>query len=93
VPKNTRSLGPSFNKLWAAQTISQFGSWLGALGLLAIVTLEATPAQMGALETLRAAPVLVFGLFAGFWADRLRRRPILIWADAGRGFLLGPYAR
>ena len=87
--QDTRSLGPDFNKLWAAQTISQFGSWLGALGLLAIITLDATPAQMGLLETLRAAPVLVFGLFAGLWADRLRRRPILIWADAGRAILLG----
>ncbi len=62
---------------------------MGALGLLAIVNLDATPAQMGTLETLRAAPVLVFGLFAGVWVDRLRRRPFLIWADIGRGLLLG----
>src|ERR1019366_1152634 len=31
----------------------------------------------------------LFGLFAGAWADRLRRRPILIWADLGRAALLG----
>jgi len=35
------------------------------------------------------AATLVFGLVAGAWVDRLRRRPVLIWADLGRGILLG----
>jgi predicted MFS family arabinose efflux permease len=87
--RSTESLGPDFNKLWLGQAISEFGSELGALGLLAIVNLGATPAQMGTLETLRAAPVLFLGLFAGVWVDRLRRRPFLIWADIGRALLLG----
>jgi hypothetical protein len=39
---------------------------------------------MGALAWASAAPVLIFGLFSGAWADRLRRRPILIAADVGR---------
>ena len=30
-----------------------------------------------------------FGLVAGAWVDRLRRRPVLIWADLGRAALLG----
>ena len=30
-----------------------------------------------------------FGLFAGVWVDRLRRRPIMIAADLGRAALLG----
>jgi predicted MFS family arabinose efflux permease len=82
-------LGSDFYRLLSGQTISQFGSWLGALGLLAILTLDATPAQMGTLETLRALPVLLLGLFAGVSVDRLRRQPILIWADIGRGLVLG----
>jgi len=32
--------------------------------------------------------VLLVGLFAGAWVDRLRRRPILIWADAIRAVVL-----
>ena len=32
--------------------------------------------------------VLLVGLFAGAWVDRLRRRPLLIWADAIRAVLL-----
>ncbi len=83
------ALGPDFYWLLSGQTISQFGSWLGALGLLAILTLDATPAQMGTLETLRVLPVLLLGLFAGVWVDRLRRRPLLIWADIGHGLVLG----
>ena len=31
----------------------------------------------------------MFGLVAGAWVDRLRRRPVLIWADLGRAVLLG----
>ncbi|MFQ5435627.1 MAG: MFS transporter [Anaerolineae bacterium] len=78
-----------FLRLWVGQTVSQFGSMLGALSLLAILTLQATPAQMGVLETMKAVPALLFGLPAGVWVDRKRRRPFLLIADMGRfGFLV-----
>jgi MFS family permease len=81
---------PDFVKLWAGQTISLFGSevTLLALPLTAALTLGATPAQMGLLGAVQTAPFLL-GLFAGVWVDRLRRRPILMWADLGRAALLG----
>ncbi len=79
---------PAFGRLWAGQTISFFGTWLGALSLLAIVVLGATPAQMGLLETLKTLPAVLLGLFAGVWIDRVRRRPLLVLADAGRAVLL-----
>jgi predicted MFS family arabinose efflux permease len=82
-------ISQDFLKLWIGQTISGLGTWLGALGLLAILHLNATPVQMGVLETLGSLPVLLIGLFAGVWVDRLRRRPLLIWADLGRVVLLG----
>ncbi len=80
---------PDFMRLWIGQTISEFGSWLGALALLAILVLDATPVQMGVLETLKALPALLIGLFAGVYVDRQRRRPILLGADIGRAILLG----
>ena len=43
---------------------------------------------MGILSGAAAAAILLFGLFAGAWADRLRRRPILIWADLARAAVL-----
>jgi MFS family permease len=80
----------NFLKLWFGETVSQFGSQvtLLALPLVAAVTLRATPRQMGFLGAIEFAPFLVLGLFAGVWADRLRRRPILIAADLGRTVLL-----
>ena len=43
---------------------------------------------MGVLGAAANTPVLLVGLFAGVWVDRLRRRPILIVADLGQGLLL-----
>lgn len=79
-----------FLKLWAGQTISQFGSQvtLLALPLTAALTLHATAADMGLLSAAETAPFLLVGLLAGVWVDRLRRRPILMIADCGRFFLL-----
>jgi MFS family permease len=81
---------PDFLNYWAAQAISQLGSQvtLLAIPLLAVLTLRATPWQMGILAAAETAPFLLTGLIAGVWADRRRRRPMLIAADLGRGGLL-----
>jgi MFS family permease len=81
---------PNFLKLWTAQTVSKLGSHIGgtALQFTAILALAATPAQMGLLAGLGAAPVVIIGLLVGVWVDRVRRRPILIAADVGRASLL-----
>ena len=82
---------PDFLKLWAGQTISQIGSTITSIGLplLAVLVLHASPVEMGMLGGASAASVLLFGLLAGAWADRLRRRPILIAADLGRALVVG----
>jgi MFS family permease len=79
-----------FLKLWAAQSISLFGSEITrlALPLTAALTLNASAAQIGFLAAAAQAPFLVFSLFAGVWADRHRRRPILVLADIARAVLL-----
>ncbi len=81
---------PDFLKLWAGQTISEFGSVItrDALPLAAILTLSATPAQMGILAALGFAPAPVLGLPVGAWVDRVRRRPIMILADLASAVLL-----
>src|SRR5581483_1545580 len=80
-----------FLKLWAGESISLVGSQVTtlALPLVAVLVLNAGPLEMGALGAAQYAPFLLFGLLAGVWVDRLRRRPILIWADIGRAALLG----
>jgi len=82
---------PDFLKLWIGESISLVGSQITilALPLVAVLLLEATPAQMGLLRAAQYGPFLLLGLLAGVWVDRLRRRPIMIWADLGRAVLLG----
>ncbi len=83
-------LPPEFRNLWLGQTVSEFGSRISRAGipLIAVITLAATPNQMGLLTAAASIPVLLFGLFAGVWVDRLRRRPILIAMDLARMALL-----
>ncbi len=79
-----------FLKLWAGQTVSQFGSSLSMIGLplTAVLVLHASPLQMGLLGGSAGLSVLLFGLVAGMAADRLPRRSILILSDIGRALLL-----
>jgi len=81
----------SFLRLWLAQLISNAGTSITnvALPLTAVLVLGATPAQMGLLGIAGSLPNLLFGLVAGVWVDRTRRRPILVGADLGRAVLLG----
>ncbi len=68
-----------------------FGSLITgfALPLVAILTLQASPFQVGLLAVAELAPGMLLGLFAGAWVDRLRRKPLMILADLGRAALLG----
>jgi MFS family permease len=79
-----------FLRLWAAQTVSHFGSHvtLLALPLVAVLTLEATAFEVAALGAAEYAPFLLFTLVAGVWVDRVRRRPLLIAADVARALVL-----
>lgn len=81
---------PDFVKLWAAQTVSKFGTHITdtALAATAVIVLQADARQMGLLGALAGLPVLALSLLAGVWVDRLRRRPILIWTDLARGLIL-----
>lgn len=78
-----------FLKLWSAQTTSIFGTQLASLAysLTAILTLQATPVQVGMLNAVAAAAAVLVGLFAGVAVDRMRRRPLLIATDLGRALL------
>src|SRR5258708_27214331 len=77
-------------RLWVGQTISAFGSMVGAtaLSFTAIQVLHATPFQLGILASSQLVPGLLTSLFAGAWVDRLARRPILIAMDLGRALAL-----
>ncbi len=80
----------SFARLWVAHVTSGAGTAITnvALPLAAVLVLGATPTQMGLLAAAGSLPNLLFGLLAGVWIDRVRRKPILICADIGRALLL-----
>ena len=79
-----------FARLWAAQAGSAIGSQFTAvaLPLLAALSLGVSPMAFGVLAAAAGLPHLLFGLFAGAWVDRLRRRPVMIAADIARAGLL-----
>jgi MFS family permease len=81
---------PDFTLFWLGQTVSVFGSQITgtALPLAALLALNASALQVGVLAMLGTLPMLLVGLPAGAWVDRLPRRPILIAADLGRAALL-----
>lgn len=79
-----------FVRFWAGQSISQFGTQVTVLAFptIAILVLHATAFEVGLLAGLEFLAFPVLGLFAGVTADRVRRRPILIACDLGRGVVL-----
>lgn len=81
---------PDFLRLWAGHTVSLAGSLVSrfALPLVAIITLDATPGEVALIRMADLLPGVALGLVAGVWVDRLRRRPLMIWADIGRAVLL-----
>ena len=68
--------------------MSQLGSGLGALGLVAVLMLEASPLQMAILNAVGVAPGVMFGLGVGVWADRMRCRTILVITSIARALSL-----
>ena len=82
---------PDFLKLWAGETVSEFGSQVTLLAVptVAILILHAGPFQVGILSALEFLAFPTLGLVAGVYADRLRRRPIMIICDVGRALALG----
>jgi MFS family permease len=80
-----------FLRLWAGQSASEVGSQVTRLALptAAIVIFDASPVQVGILAAAQTLPAVVFGVFAGVWVDRLRRRMVMIACDLVRFAALG----
>jgi MFS family permease len=72
-----------FVRFWSGQTISMIGSSVSefALPLVAVITLEVTPGQMGVIRAVGSAPGILLALFAGVWVDRVSRKRLLIVSE------------
>ena len=83
-------MNQGFRWLWAAHTVSVFGSLLTrtALPFAAILALDATPLDMALLTMTDLAASVTTSFVAAPWLDRLRRRPLMLAADLGRAVVL-----
>lgn len=90
VPRRSLNRDPRFLRLWAAETISHFGSSITAIALpfVAITLLNAGPLEVAILNLADFLPFLLIGLLAGALVDRLPRRAVLIVSDLGRAALI-----
>ena len=81
---------PGFRLFWAASTISAFGTYITtlAIGVLVVVDLDGSAADVGWVNAARWAPYLVVGLLVGVLADRVRRKPLLVSTDLARAVVL-----
>jgi len=80
-----------FRRYWSAAAVSFVGDQVSllVLPLLAVLTLHATPAQMGYLTAAGLAPSLIFSVLAGVWVDRRsQRRRVMVAADVVRALLV-----
>jgi MFS family permease len=80
----------AFRTFFTGQAVSVLGDQISiiALPLVAVLVLDASPAQMGYVTTAALLPNLL-SLHAGAWVDRRgRRRETMIAADVGRAVLI-----
>jgi len=77
-------------KIWSAAIVSLMGSSVSqiAIPFIAAFVLRSSPLEVALLATIQMTPFIVFTLPAGAWVDRVRRRPVLIAGDLGRGLAL-----
>src|SRR4051812_21767985 len=84
-----RPTAKDFTWFWRAYTASMFGDQ-GTLVALPVAVFARTQSALavGIAAAMQAATTLIFGLFAGALADRMRHRPVLIATDALRASVL-----
>ncbi|MET8259263.1 MFS transporter [Micromonospora sp. NPDC005205] len=82
----SRSLGRRFGWLWASYAVSAYGSGLGfgALPLIAVLVLQASPAQVSMLAALGPAVGALIALPLGPWVEFHRKRRVMIAMDLAR---------
>lgn len=80
----------NFLTMWSGQALAQLGSQVTELAIpvLAVLLLQASELELGLLNAAGVAAFLVVGLPAGAWIDRMRKRHVMIWADAVRALAL-----
>jgi MFS family permease len=78
-----------FTLLWIGQTISVLGDAVFTIAITwEVLLLTDSATAMSLLLIAQWTPKVVLLLFGGVIADRLSRRLLMLWADAGRGSIV-----
>ncbi|HEX7737611.1 MAG TPA: MFS transporter [Ktedonobacteraceae bacterium] len=78
----------NFNVFWAGQTLSVLGDAFAAIAIpLLVLQATGSVALMGLVTAVFGLSQVVMGPFAGWLADRLDRRRVMIFCDVGRTLL------
>ena len=78
----------SFRVLYASRSVTLFGTQATDVALLVQAKqLTGSAFAVGLLGVAELVPLVVFGLYGGVLADRLDRRRMLRWCEAGLGLL------
>ena len=81
---------PNFLKLWASDTISQFGTQFSGFAIpFTALLLTKDPVAFGILNACGFLAFPLFALFIGVYVDRHHRRRIMVLSNIGRGIFLG----
>src|ERR1700728_5038275 len=73
-----------FRLVFASRTVTLFGSQATAVALLVQARqLTGSAIAVGLLGAAELVPLVVFGLYGGALADRLDRRRLIRWCEAG----------
>src|SRR5438270_3369741 len=82
-----------FTWFWRAYTVSIFGDQVTLVALpIAVYARTHSALAVGIAASMQGVTAVVFGLFAGALADRIRHRPVLIVTDLVRAGVLGGVA-
>ncbi|HEU0001202.1 MAG TPA: MFS transporter [Ktedonobacteraceae bacterium] len=78
-----------FALVWAGQTISLLGDAVFTIAITwEVLLLTGSATAMSLIVIAQWGPKIVLLLFGGVLADRVSRRLLMLWADAGRGCIV-----
>src|SRR6476646_1814416 len=79
-------MGRRFGWLWASYAVSAYGSGIGfgALPLIAVLVLHASPGRVSALSAVGPAVGALIAVPLGPWVEFRRKRPVMIAMDLAR---------
>lgn len=83
-------ISDNFLRFWIAQSCNSFSNSITVfiLPVIAAVSLNASPQQMGLLIVFQELPVFFCSLFVGVWLDRYQLKPILLLFSFMQALLL-----